>query len=174
MIFDLTTSIKVLAKTPKVLTTLLDQLPDSWTNENEGPETWSAYDIIGHLIHGEKTDWIPRLKIILSSNESKEFETFDRFAQFQNSKDKTLNDLLIEFSLWREKNLKSLKSFNLQDIQYNLKGIHPEFGEVSLKQLLATWVVHDLNHINQLSRVLAKVYKSEVGPWNKYISVLNK
>ncbi len=139
---------------------------------NEGDNTWSAYDIVGHLIHGEKTDWITRAKIILGNSPNKEFEAFDRFAQYENSRGKTLNQLLDDFESLRAENLKELKSFNITNKDLFLEGIHPHFGKITLKHLLSTWVAHDLGHIAQISRVIAKQYKSEVGPWLEYITIL--
>lgn len=174
MNFTINKSIEILDRTPKVLTTLLLDLSPAWTSANEGGETWSAFDIVGHLIHGEKTDWIPRAKIILSNTEPKAFEPYDRFAQFEESKGKSLKDLLVEFDMLRKKNIDFLKSLNIKDEQLDEKGIHPAFGEVTLRQLLATWVAHDLNHIAQIARVMAKQYKENVGPWVAYLKVLNQ
>ncbi|MDJ0645375.1 MAG: DinB family protein [Flavobacteriaceae bacterium] len=173
MEFELGKAIKILERTPTVLQTFLSDLPVEWTHSNEGKDTWSAFDIVGHLIHGEITDWIPRLKIILEYQDQKSFESFDRFAQFRNSEGKSLQDLLDEFSVLRIQNLTELKLLNLTDREMNLSGMHPELGSVTLKQLLATWVAHDLGHIAQISRVMAKQFQSEVGPWQKYISILN-
>lgn len=174
MSFNLNSAIEILEQTPFSLKTLLSNLSDEWIYCNEGPETWSAFDIMGHLIHGEKTDWIQRLDIILGDTNNKTFESFDRFAQFKNSKGKTLADLIQEFSELRNKNLEFLRSLNLSEDHFNLKGIHPELGEVNLKQLLATWVTHDLGHIAQMARVMAKHYKDEVGPWEAYTPILNR
>jgi hypothetical protein len=171
--FNLKLSIEILERTPDVLHLLLQDLSEDWTKHNEGPDTWSPYDVIGHLIHGEKTDWIPRMEIILSEDKSKEFIPFDRFAQFENSKRKSLQELLDEFKMLRIENVQKLKSKNISEVDLNKTGIHPAFGEVTLKQLLATWVVHDLNHIVQISRVMAKQYKEEVGPWIEYLKVLS-
>lgn len=173
MTFNLDSSIQILERTPQVLKTLLQHLSTDWTQHNEGGETWSPYDVIGHLIHGEKTDWIPRSAIILSDKADKTFELFDRFAQFENSKGKTLDQLLDEFEQLRAENIKTLKSWNLQEADYNKTGIHPEFGTVNLKQMLATWTAHDLGHILQISRVMAKQYTTEVGPWKQYLRVLD-
>ena len=170
--FNLSDTIDILSRTPVSLNSLLVNLPESWVKNNEGENTWSPYDIIGHLIHGEKTDWIPRAKIILSDLEDKTFEPFDRFAQFENSKGKTLTELLNEFSLLRKQNIDILKSFNLTEAELEMEGNHPDLGKVSMRQLLAFWGVHDLSHIYQISRVLAKNYKSEVGPWSAYISII--
>jgi len=167
-------ALEILEQTPKTLQSLLSNLSLDWTSCNEGGKTWSAFDIVGHLIHCENTDWIPRLKIILSDTEDKTFKPFDRFAQFENSKGKTLKYLLQEFQQLRVENTEYLKSLHLSDKELSLKGNHPELGEVSAKELLATWVTHDLGHIAQISRVMAKQYKDEVGPWVKYISILNK
>ena len=174
MTYKVSHALEILEQTPKTLQSLLSNLSEDWVYCNEGGETWSAFDVVGHLIHCENTDWIPRLNIILSDAEHKTFEPFDRFAQFENSKGKTLKYLLEEFQQLRTKNLKYLKSLQLSDDTLSLKGSHPELGEVSVKELLATWVTHDLGHIAQISRVMAKQYKSEVGPWVKYISILNK
>ena len=172
MKFDLKESINILDRTPQVLTNLLSGLPKEWINNNEGKDTWSPFDIIGHLIHGEKTDWMPRLKIILSEAESKQFIPFDRFAQFEHSKGKSIDHLLKEFAQLRKQNLKELKSINITESTLEMTGIHPEFGAVTLTQLLSTWVIHDLSHINQITRVMAKNYKEEAGPWKRYISII--
>jgi hypothetical protein len=173
MEFSIQKSLEILECTPNVLRILLQNLSPDWTTPNEGPDTWSAYDVIGHLIHGEKTDWIPRAEVILSPGGNKTFEPFDRFAQFDSSKAKTLTELLEEFQLLREKNMDRLRSFNLTESHLDKTGIHPAFGQVTLSQLLATWVVHDLNHLSQIARVMAKQYKDEVGPWIAYLRILN-
>jgi hypothetical protein len=172
MDFTLEKSIEILERTPALLQALLENISEEWTSNNEGPETWSAYDVVGHLIHGEKTDWIPRAEIILSSNPDKKFEPFDRFAQNEDSKGKSLAVLLKEFETLRKKNLEVLRSKNITQKELQEKGVHPAFGEVTLSQLLATWVVHDLNHISQISRVMAKQYKGAVGPWIEYLRIL--
>ncbi len=174
MKFDLNESIEILSRTPAVLETLLSGLSDDWLNNNEGEESWSPYDIIGHLIHGEKTDWIPRMEIILSNSTDKNFKPFDRFAQKNESKGKSFNELLEEFKLLRTKNIEILRSKNLTANDLAKTGIHPEFGEVTLEQLLATMTVHDLGHIAQISRVMAKQYSEEAGPWKAYLPVLKK
>ncbi len=174
MEFNLAESLQLLSKTPGVLSLLLSGLPENWIKNNEGPDTWSPYDVVGHLIHGEKTDWIPRAQRILSENPTVPFTPFDRFAQFEESKGKTLPHLLQEFSTLRKKNLEVLESMGIDNAMLERKGIHPEFGEVKLKELLATWAVHDLSHINQLTRVMLKNYRKAVGPWAKYISLLRK
>ncbi len=172
MEFNLSHATDILQRTPQSLSILLKDLPTDWTNQNEGPDTWSPFDVIGHLIHGEKTDWIPRAKIILSDLPNKAFVPFDRFAQFENSKGKSLNDLLKEFTELRKANLETLNTMQLDEKKLAMTGIHPEFGPTTLRQLLSTWVAHDLGHIIQISRVMAKNYKDEVGPWKKYLKVM--
>lgn len=172
MHFNLERSIEILERTPIVLKNMLSGLSDEWTLANEGDETWSAYDVVGHLIHGELTDWIPRAELILSGSGSKKFTPFDRFAQFEMSKGKSLAELLTTFKELRLKNIRHLRDRNISGQNLEEKGIHPEFGEVTLSQLLATWVVHDLNHIAQISRVMAKQYKEAVGPWTVFLKVL--
>jgi uncharacterized damage-inducible protein DinB len=172
MNFDLDQSIEILERTPFVIESLLNGLSDDWTNGNEGPDTWSPYDVVGHLIHGEKTDWISRLEIILSNGPNKTFEKFDRFAQFNESKGKSLDDLLQEFKALRNRNIALLKSKRIAASDFVRTGIHPKFGEVTLAQLLSTWVAHDLDHISQIARVMAKQYKTEVGPWVEYLKIL--
>lgn len=172
--FNLNDAIKILEKTPGVLKTLLSDLPESWITANEGENTWSAFDIVGHLAHGEKTDWIARAKIILENGKDKPFEPFDRFAQFRDSEGKTLTELLDEFGNLRNQNLEILKDFELQTDDLEREGLHPELGVVTLEQLLATWAVHDLNHIRQISRVLAKNYKEEIGEWRQYLPIVNE
>jgi len=173
MNFSLPNSIEILERTPEVLLTMLKDLPSEWTMANEGGESWSAYDVVGHLIHGELTDWIPRMEIILSTNSDRSFKPFDRFAQFENSKGKTLDQLLDEFKTLRRENIELLKSKQLTEQDLERTGMHPAFGEVSLAQLLSTWTVHDLNHIAQISRVLAIQYKAAVGPWTEYLRILH-
>jgi len=174
MKFDLNKSVEILEKTPMVLESILSELSSCWTKSNEGKNSWSPYDILGHLIFGEKTDWMVRVKIILSQSKNKMFEPFDRFAQLKEKQNKTISDLIAEFKNLRKSNLKELKSLNITNKDFELKGMHPEFGEVTLEQLISTWVVHDLGHIAQISRVMAKQYKTNVGPWNAYLGILNK
>lgn len=173
MEYTLDAALEILERTPQVIRSFLQGLSDDWIYHNEGPETWSPFDVVGHLIHGEKTDWTERLKIVLSEGDRKTFAPFDRFAQFEDSKDKTLNDLLLEFEQLRANNLTFLKALNLSETDYGKTGVHPALGEVTLKELLSTWVVHDLGHIVQISRVMAKQYKDEVGPWQEYLTVLH-
>ena len=165
-------SIAILERTPVVLNMLLKNLSAECTFCKEGDDTWNVFDIIGHLIHGEKTDWMVRAEIILSKKKDKRFEPFDRFAQINDNKEKSLDQLLDKFILLRKQNIEQLRSKNLNSQNLEEKGIHPVFGEITLSQLLATWVVHDLNHIAQISSVMAKHYKEEVGPWKTYLKIL--
>ena len=174
MEFELSTGVAVLQRTPATLRALLGGLPPDWTASTEGPETWSPYDVVGHLIHGERTDWIPRARIILEQGPNRRFEPYDRFAQFRESRGKTLSDLLVEFETLRAENLKVLESWRLTDAQLALEGEHPAFGAVTLRQLLAAWVVHDLGHIVQVSRVMAKQYREAIGPWREYLKVVDR
>ena len=171
--FSLDAAKQILSRTPEILNLWLSDLPEKWIRNNEGPETWSPFDIVGHLLHGEKTDWIARVKIILNQSGNRKFIPFNRFAQFEESTGKNLHDLLSEFSAARKANLEYLNSISFDDQSFLLRGIHPHFGEVTLKELLSTWVVHDLAHLNQITRVMAKQYKTEVGPWTEYFRILN-
>ena len=150
MEFDLALSTDVLNRTPKVLSALLADLQEEWVFNNDGQDTWSPFDILGHLIHGERTDWLPRARIILQYGTSRPFEPFDRFAQLRESKGKSVVELLEEFAQLREANLNELQAMRLTEAKLDLKGIHPDFGEVSMRQLLATWVAHDLSHLAQI------------------------
>ncbi len=172
MQFEIKKARSILAKTPQVLSTLLSNLSEDWTHHNEGGESWCPYDIVGHLIHGENTDWIPRALIILTAPK-KEFEPYDRFAQFENSKSKTLADLLSEFEGLRKKNLEILDDLEINETTLAMEAQHPELGPVNLINLLAAWVVHDLGHIAQISRVMAKQYREEIGIWAEYMPVVN-
>jgi hypothetical protein len=172
--FDLTSGTAVLARTPQVLRALVGGLPTEWTDATEGPETWSAYVIVGHLIHGERTDWIPRARLILAQGAQRRFTPFDRFAQFRESEGKSLLQLLDEFARLRTDSLATLAEWRLTDAQLDLRGEHPEFGPVTLRQLLATWVAHDLGHVAQVARVMAKQYREAVGPWRAYLPVMDR
>jgi hypothetical protein len=174
MRFDLPRATEILERTPGVFRSMLAGLSTEWTQPNEGPDTFSAFDNLGHVIHGERADWIPRARIILAEGADRRFEPFDRFAQNRESAGKTLGQLLDEFEVLRRENLAVLRSWNLTGSQLALKGVHPAFGEVTLENLLATWVVHDLGHIAQTARVIAKQYKEEVGPWKAYLPVLHR
>lgn len=174
MDFDLPTGIAVLERTPATLRALLAGLPSAWIDANEGPATWSPYDNIGHLIHGERTDWIPRARIILARGADRRFVPFDMSAHFRESKGKTSGMLLDELATLRAENLATLRSWELTDAQLALTGEHPALGPVTLRQLLATWVAHDLGHIAQVARVMAKQYREAVGPWREYLPVLDR
>lgn len=165
-------TISLLSHTPTALDALLRDLPEAWTQRNEGEKTWSAFDVVGHLIHGELTDWMPRAKMILEYGDTRSFEPFDRFAQERNSHGKTLNQLLDEFARLRAEKLKELRDLNLRPQDLAKRGRHPELGVVTLSELLATWAVHDLTHLHQISRIMAYQYREEVGPWNAYLGVL--
>ena len=173
MHYSLEKSYEILERTPAVLKTLLENLSDEWVMSNEGPDTFSPYDVIGHLLHGEKTDWTARTKMILESGTSKTFVSWDRFAMYEESRGKTLSELLDEFEIARKENLEWLKSLNLKITDLDKKGMHPKLGEVTLRNLLSTWVVHDLTHIAQITRVMAKQYKEEMGPWPEFFRILN-
>jgi hypothetical protein len=170
---NLSQTISLLARTPAALNALLRDLPDSLTRQNEGANTWSAFDIVGHLIHGERTDWMPRARIILQSGEAQPFPPFDRLAQIRESQGKSLPQLLDEFANLRSENLRELRSMNLRQQDLALHGRHPALGVVTLSQLLATWAAHDLTHLHQSSRVLAHQYREAVGPWSDFLGVLH-
>lgn len=172
MEFKLDEAVILLGKTPSTLRAMLERLPSQWINGHEGEGSWSPFDVLGHLIHGEQTDWIPRAKMIIEFGESRTFDVFDRFAQFEHSRGKTLDDLLAEFEALRQINLAELKDMNLSEADMNRTGTHPEFGKVTLKQLLATWVAHDLSHLTQISRTMTRQYAEAVGPWRAYLSIL--
>jgi hypothetical protein len=172
MQFNLNRSIEILERTPNLIEKYLTGLSEEWIYQNEGDDTWNPFDIVGHLIHGEKTDWITRAKIIVYQEGDKTFSTFDRFAQFNDSKGKSLAQLLEEFKLLRNDNLNELRVMNITENMLELEGIHPELGIVKLRQLISTWVVHDLGHIAQISRVMAHQYRDEVGPWKNYLRII--
>lgn len=174
MDFDLIEGAAVLERTPATLRAMLGGLTPGWTAATEGPDTWSPYDVVGHLIHGERTDWIPRAEIILAQGANRAFTPYDRFAQFRESQGKSLADLLSELEKLRAANLATLAGWRLTEEQLSLSGEHPKFGAVTLRQLLAAWVVHDLGHIVQVARVMARQYGSAVGPWTQYLSVLGR
>jgi len=172
MKFQIEQAVEILSQTPAVLNSLIGNLSGEWTTDKENEDVWSAFDVVGHLIHGEETDWIPRAEIILAQGENLTFQPYDRFAQFEKSKGKTLPELLETFAAARAKNLEALRRMNITPEQLRLKGIHPELGEVNLEQLLATWVVHDLTHIRQIATVTARKYSENVGVWKEYLSIL--
>lgn len=172
MAFDLGGAFSVLERTPVVLDTMLRDLDEVWLHADEGPETWSPFDIVGHLVHGERTDWMARARRILEHGTSRSFEPFDRFAQFEDSRGKSIGDLLDDFARLRARNLEDLKALDLTPVELELEGMHPDLGPATLGQLLATWVTHDLGHIAQIARVMAKVNRDNVGRWAEYLSVL--
>ena len=174
MEFDLPQGTAILERTPRVLQAMLGALDPAWTDATEGPETWSPYDIVGHLIHGERTDWIPRARIIIAQGSDRHFSPYDRFAQFRESQGKPLAVLLDEFAQLRTTNLATVAGWRLTDAQLALEGDHPAFGAVTLRQLMATWVAHDLGHLAQIARVMAKQYRWAVGPWRAYLPVLDR
>jgi len=181
--FNLADAVALLTRTPGTLNALLRGLPDIWVRCNEGrsndgrsdlgKDTWSGFDIVGHLIVGERTDWMPRVRILLESGESRPFDPFDRFAQVKESQGKSLEQLLDEFARLRAENLVALQALNLQPEDLIRRGKHPALGVVTLQELLATWTVHDLTHLHQLSRVMANQYRDVVGPWSAYLGVLH-
>ncbi len=174
MEFQLERAREILTRTPDTLNSLLRGLPDEWVLSNEGPDSWSPFDVVGHLVHGEETDWIPRVKTILEYGESRAFEPFDRFAMFERSRGKSLGDLLDIFGRLRGESLKELEEMHLTPETLGRRGMHPELGAVTLGQLLSTWVVHDLGHIGQIVRVMAKQYDEAVGAWGAYLPVLSR
>ncbi len=174
MNFNLDKSVDILRRTPSVLESLLKDISNDWSLNNEGQDTFSPFDVVGHLIHGEKTDWIPRIELILSNQSDKTFKPYDRFAQFEESKGKTMNQLLTEFKTLRVQNLDLLKTMNLKESDFTKTGMHPKLGPVTLQHLLSTWTVHDLSHIAQITRVMCKQYKLEVGPWVEYLPIMTK
>ncbi len=170
--FKLDKTVAVLTRTPAALDALLRGLPESWVRSNEGKDTWSAFDIVGHLIVGERTDWMARVRVILEHGEARPFDPFDRFAQSKESHNKALEQLLDDFARLRRENVAALQALNLQPEDLSRRGRHPALGVVTLQQLLATWAVHDLTHVHQLSRVMAHQYRDAVGPWSAYLGVL--
>jgi hypothetical protein len=174
MDLKLSRTIEILERTPGTLRSLLHGLSDPWIHGNEGPETFSPFDVVGHLVHGEETDWVPRMKIILEDGEARPFTPFDRFGFPEKSRGKGLDELLDTFQSLREQNVETLKVLDLTPEQLDLKGTHPELGPVTLRQLLATWAAHDLGHVGQIVRVMARQYSPEVGPWREFLSILGR
>jgi hypothetical protein len=172
MPFSLVSAIPVLSRTPRVLDVLLRDLPPCWIRATEGPDTWSPYDVVGHLIQGDRTDWMPRVEHLLTHGDSKPFLPFDRFAQFEGSKGQTLAQLLDTFGALRADNIRRLEALELEEVDFDRRGLHPTLGGVTLGQLLATWVAHDLDHIVQVARVMGKQYSHEVGPWSQYLRII--
>lgn len=174
MSFDIADAIAVLERTPATFRALLSGLSDAWLACDEGPGTFSPFDNVGHLIHGERTDWIPRARIILAQGADRTFESFDRFAQVRESAGKSAATLLDEFAALRAENVATLRSWRLAERELGLEGVHPSLGTVTLRQLLATWVAHDLGHIAQTARVMARRQRDEVGPWRAFLPVLDR
>jgi len=172
MAHTLEDTIALLSRTPAAFDALLHDLPEIWTSRNEGADTWSAFDVIGHLLHGERTDWMPRVKVILQHGESRTFDLFDRLGQVRETQGKSLGQLLHEFSRLRAENLGELRALHLEPEDLQRRGRHPALGVVTLSQLLATWAAHDLTHLHQISRVMAHQYWQAVGPWSAYLGVL--
>lgn len=172
MDFDMALAIPMLAQTPRVLASFLTDLPVAWSAANDGADTWSPYDVVGHLNHGERSDWIPRARRILDKGKSVPFDAFDRTAQFAESRGKSLGDLLNEFTELRAGNIRELEAFHLTASDMKREGMHPQLGVVTLGQLLATWVAHDLNHIGQIAEVMSRQYREAVGPWRAYLDIL--
>jgi len=171
--FDLTEATAHLARTPALLDAWLRHLPEPWLQVNEGEETWGPFIVVGHLIHGEKTDWMPRLRRILEHGESVPFDFYDRFAQFRDSAGKSIGELLDEFAALRVENVRQLAELGLTEADLERPGMHPSLGPVTVRQLLATWVAHDYDHVIQIARVLANQYADEVGPWRQYLRVIS-
>ena len=172
MEFDLNAGVAVLERTPATLRAMLEGLPDVWLHGTEGPGTWSPYIVMGHLIHCEREDWIRRAEMVLAQGPLRKFTPLDRVAQLRERQDRTLPELLDEFADLRAKNLATLTGWNLTDAHLALEGEHPEFCAVTMKQLLSTWVAHDLGHLVQINRVMARQYRDAVGPWRAYLSVM--
>jgi hypothetical protein len=170
--FELRSAVAVLSRTPGVLDVLLRELPEAWTTGREGPETWSPYDVVGHLIHGERTDWMPRVTHVLAHGDRIPFPTFDRFAHIDASRGKTLPDLLDTFRSLRVASLEQLAALRLGAAELARTGLHPDFGRVTLSQHLATWVAHDLDHLAQIARVMGRQYTEAVGPWRQYLRIM--
>ncbi|HEV3278899.1 MAG TPA: DinB family protein [Terriglobia bacterium] len=169
---NLDNTISLLARTPAALNALLRDLPEAWTLRNEGEETWSPFDVLGHLIHAERTDWMPRARMILQFGDTRTFEPFDRWGQLRESEGKSLGQLLDEFARLRSENLDALRALNLRPEDLELRGRHPALGAVTLSQLLATWAAHDLTHLHQISRTMAYQYRGAVGPWTRFLGVM--
>ena len=174
MRFQLDDAIAILSRTPAALDAMLRGLPEAWLHANEGPETWSPFDVVGHLVAGERTDWVTRLRLILEHGDQHPFEPFNRVAMFEESKGKSIAELLETFATLRAQNLETVRALQLEPADYARPGMHPSLGGVTLEQLLATWVTHDMTHLAQISRVIAKQFTDEVGPWRQYIGVLNR
>ena len=174
MEFEISKTLQILERTPSVIEALLKDLNEEWIMNNEGGDTWSPYVVTAHLLWADKTDWMPRIKKIIDEGSNKILPPFDRFGQFEDSKGKSFDDLIEEFKKLRQKNISQLKIILSKKGLLGKRGVHPEFGEVTLQQLLSTWAVHDLAHLSQITRVMAQQYKQEIGPWAAYISLMNR
>lgn len=165
-------ALPILERTPAALRALLAGLPDAWTRATDGPGTWSAFDVVGHLVEGERTDWIPRVRHVLEKGESEPFPPFHREEMFETSRGKTMQDLLDEFATFRARNMEALRAFALTPADLDRRGLHPELGIVTLRQHLATWTAHDLGHLRQIAQTLGRQYRDAVGPWRAYLSMM--
>lgn len=165
-------SMAILARTPSALNALLRDLPDVWTLQGEGEKTWSVFDVLGHLVHTERTDWMPRAKRLIEHGESLPFDPVDRWAQMRESEGKSLGQLLDEFARLRSETMEELRGLNLRPADLSRRGRHPGLGAVTLSELLAAWTVHDLTHLHQISRIMAEQYRAATGPWSAYLGVL--
>lgn len=174
MNFNLNEAVEILERTPRTLEVFLSGLSDGWLECNEGEDTWNAKEVVGHLIEAEISDWMPRLKIILKNGENQPFPPFDRFAHLQKNPDQSIDEKLLEFQVLRKQNIQKLLEVVDPEEQLELTGLHPEFGAVKLRELLATWAVHDLTHISQIVRVMAERYRADVGPWAAYLGILRR
>jgi len=172
--YELGEAIALLERTPRVLDAWLRDLPEPWLRANEGERTFSAFDVVGHLVHGERADWLTRVRCILEHGEARTFVPFDRFAQERESLGKSVPQLLDEFAAARADSLRELRALDLSEADYARRGTHPKFGSVTLRQLLSTWVAHDLDHLAQIARVMAKRYALEVGPWSEFLPLLRR
>jgi hypothetical protein len=170
---NLQNTISLLTRTAAALNALLRDLPEAWTLRNEGENTWSAFDVVAHLIHGERTDWMPRVRMVLKFGETQPFAPFDRWGHIRESQGKSLAQLLDEFARLRSESLSELRTLNLQPEDLARRGRHPALGAVTLSELLATWAAHDLTHLHQISRIMANQYREAVGPWRAYLGVLH-
>ncbi|BCE04965.1 DinB family protein [Bacillus paralicheniformis] len=172
MNFQLEEAIEILERTPQTLSQLLTGLSSPWISCDEGADTWNAFDVVGHLIEGEKNNWLPRIKLIVTKGATEPFPPFDRFSQLNQNDGKTMEQLLNEFADIRRANLKTLQQIIDPETDFEQTGMHPEFGIVKLREQISTWVAHDLTHISQIARVLAKRYQDDVGPWRAYLRIL--
>lgn len=173
MSHNLEDSLSLLSRTPAALDALLRDLPDAWTRRGEGDKTWTAFDVVGHLIHCEHTDWMPRARMILQSGEARPFEPFDRWGHVAAVQGKSLSQLLDELSSVRAENVAEVRRWHLGPDELSLRGLHPALGPVTLSELLATWAAHDLTHLHQIARVMAHQYQDTVGPFAKFLGVMN-